>query len=334
MSHIRRKQARQSTGARDILARVFELRCDISAETAAALDDHFGENQSCQWTLVQLRPESPVELIGYFETPEAARADFSALREVVTASLPDEPAITEIEDRQWQDAYKQFLQPWSHRDLHWVPEWMRGEWAEPQGEHTLYFDAGMAFGTGAHETTRLMARRLLDDRDYTTTAADARDAVDAGDAGGALAKRRVIDAGCGSGILAISAHVLGYREIFGFDSDTEAVRVSRENLSLNGLPGDAIDFAHAGLEGGLDGHAADLLLANIISEVLEIYAANLVRATAPGGTLALSGILAKEVERVRSTFACTAEKLWQAAPETIDSRTDGDWADLCLVRRR
>jgi ribosomal protein L11 methyltransferase len=141
------------------------------------------------------------------------------------------------------------------------------------------------------------------------------------------ARGRVIDAGCGSGILALSAALLGFKDIAGFDNDPEAVRVSQENAALNSMQG-AVTFAVGDLESGLAGKQADLLLANIQADVLMRFAARLVAAVAPGGVLVLSGILAVETDRVRQAFAAVAPG-W-----TIEGRPLGEWCDLVLTRAR
>ena len=171
----------------------------------------------------------------------------------------------------------------------------------------LWLDPGLAFGTGNHETTRLCVERLVVCAEEHGT-------------GG-----RVIDAGCGSGILALSAALLGYRDVLGFDNDPEAVRVSGENAALNGLTGQ-VRFETADLETGLAGRQADLLLANIQADVLLRYAAVLIGAVAPGGTLILSGILAGENGQVRAGFE-------RAAPGwSVNARVMGEWSDVVLVR--
>ena len=164
----------------------------------------------------------------------------------------------------------------------------------------------MAFGTGNHETTRLCCERLAD--------FSAR----RGPTG------RVIDAGCGSGILALSAGKLGFQRIAGFDNDPEAIRVSGENADLNGMTG-RVDFFVGDLVSGLADRQAELVMANIQSDVLMRFANELCHAVAPGGELVLSGILSRELDEVKARFADTA-KDWAVA-----SRILGEWADLRLT---
>jgi ribosomal protein L11 methyltransferase len=164
----------------------------------------------------------------------------------------------------------------------------------------------MAFGTGNHETTRLCCERLA-------LFAAARGDLPA----------RVIDAGCGSGILALSAAKLGFKPIAGFDNDPEAIQVSEENAGLNGLGGQ-VEFYVGDLVTGLAGRSAELVLANIQADVLMRYARELLGAVAPAGTLVLSGILSQELETVRAKFAAAAPG-W-----SMDSRVMGEWSDLVL----
>jgi ribosomal protein L11 methyltransferase len=179
----------------------------------------------------------------------------------------------------------------------------------------IWFDAGLAFGTGDHPTTRLCAIRMMDFLETHPAA-----------------QVSVTDAGCGSGILALSAAKLGCGRIAGFDRDPESVRVSIANREENGIDDDAVAFHHAGLEEGfrLTGRA-DVVLANIISDVLCIYADNLVDSVSPGGVLALSGILAKEQDAVRAHFEAKCQAAWGAGTRA-DGRIMGEWSDVALFR--
>ena len=136
-----------------------------------------------------------------------------------------------------------------------------------------------------------------------------------------------MDAGCGSGILALSAALLGFTDVSGFDNDPEAVRVSNENAALNDMTG-RVRFFVADITNGLgalDG-TVDVLLANIQADVLVKYARELVAAVAPGGTLVLSGILADENSRVREAFEAHALR-W-----TVNARVMSEWSDVVLTR--
>ena len=139
------------------------------------------------------------------------------------------------------------------------------------------------------------------------------------------ARGRVIDAGCGSGILALSAALLEFKDVVAFDNDPEAVRVSLENAVANGLAKHA-EFFTGDLISGLAGRQGDIVLANIQADVLMRFAPQLLAAVAPGGALVLSGILAEENAKVRAAFAAGSPD-WR-----VEWRQLGEWSDLLLVR--
>jgi ribosomal protein L11 methyltransferase len=126
-------------------------------------------------------------------------------------------------------------------------------------------------------------------------------------------------------MLALSACLLEFGDVRGFDNDPEAIRVSLDNARLNGLEGRA-RFAAAGLPEGLAGARYDFVAANIQADVLARHSGALASAVAPGGMLAMSGILASEIASVRAGVAGAAPG-WGA-----DSRVLGEWCDLCLRR--
>ncbi len=301
---------------------MIELRTAIEAGLVDQLEEWFNGLPRCAWGVATDATGAACQIFGYFDDAVAARSAWEELR-AAFPTLPERPAQTTLDDRDWQEAYKAYLRPWSCGELHWVPVWLRDEYTLPAGHVRLLFDAGLAFGTGDHPTTRLMARRLLDFR-----AARGEENFRAA---------KIVDAGCGSGILALSAALLGCRKVFAFDRDPEAVKVSRENLAANGLPETAAEFDYAGIEAALEGREADLLLANIQADVLALHADDLAKAIIPGGTLAMSGILAAEVNDLRAAFEAVLAEGWRLdAPDELenfgDSRVLGDWCDLVFVR--
>jgi ribosomal protein L11 methyltransferase len=290
----------------------WELRAIVSAELAEALDAHFYELEPAPWGIQQKERHDPYELFGFFPDPKAADVALAELR-TAFADLPEDFELNSIEDQEWQDAYKAYIQPWSDRQLHWIPLWERGKTVAPETAAVVYLEAGMAFGTGSHETTRLCAGRLLDFLEARPTA---------------TSTARVIDAGCGSGVLAFSAAALGFEKIEAFDNDPEVISVCQNNARENPhLP--ALSFKVADLQSGLPPGQADLLLANIQADILMPAADFLLRALRPGGTLALSGILTREIETVREHFESVAKSLFKGLFE-MNSREDGEWADLCI----
>ncbi len=266
------------------------------------------------WGVEKIDDKHAPMLFGYFETRSEAVESFTLLR----SSFPEIPAtytLDQVNDCDWQNEYKKFLTAWNYKDLNWVPLWMRGDFKEPESQKVFYFDAGLAFGTGDHPTTRLCAMSMLDYIDVL---------------GGDVSDKFIIDAGCGSGILALTAKMYGFGEVYGFDRDEEAVRVSKENASLNNIEMKNLSFEHAGIERALEGKQADIVLANIISDVLCIYADNLIDAVKPGGWLVLSGILAAENEKVKQYFL---ERL-DGREESCVGMPMGEWSRLEIKMKK
>jgi ribosomal protein L11 methyltransferase len=293
------------------------IRAFINDSDVEALELYFFEEENSPWTLFQIRPSEPFFLQGYFPTESDAHVAYANLREQFP-QLPQTPTLEDLPDADWQNAYKAFLKPWSTRNLHWVPLWQADEYKLPHGHVRIVLDAGMAFGTGAHETTRLCAQRIVDF--YETHHNHPH-----------FGSLRVVDAGCGSGILALSAAKLGFQHIEGFDIDEEAIRVSLENQALNNISAEQVNFLAADLEQGLKEKEFDLVIANILAPVLIQEASTILAALAPKGWLVLSGILTTEIEEVKSSYQSKVEVLWDNSFK-IDCRTMGEWSDLRLVR--
>lgn len=285
-----------------------EIKSEIPPASVDAVDELLLELSVEGWSLLQDVIAQRAWIVGVFTTPAELAARWDELRPQLPVT-PAEPVIRALADQDWRDSYKAHFKAWRSGRIHWVPVWERDSYALPVGEVAIWLDPGLAFGTGNHETTRLCCDRLSE--------------IAAGSA--PVARLRVIDAGCGSGILALSAVRLGYGPVAAFDNDPEAVRVSVENAELNQLTGQ-VEFYVGDLITGLAGRTADVVLANIQADVLMRFARELLAVVAPGGWLVLSGILAREQDQVRAAFVA-------AAPEwTVDGRVMGEWSDLQFRR--
>jgi ribosomal protein L11 methyltransferase len=282
-----------------------EIKAALAVDQVDAADDILLEREDPRWSLMHevLIPEAWV--IGLFETRAEAEKEWADLGPQLTGV--GEPEYTEMADEDWKESYKLHFKPWQCGRLHWVPVWERETYAMPAGDVAIWLDPGMAFGTGNHETTRLCCERLVE---WAKTA---------------KADARVIDAGCGSGILAISAARLGFTDVHGFDNDFEAVRISGENAVLNDLGG-VIKFYEGDLMTGFSSAPGDLVFANILGHVLMQFVPELVAAIAPGGLLVLSGILATDLDEVRDAFT-SAVPTWK-----VETRVMGEWADVALTK--
>jgi ribosomal protein L11 methyltransferase len=291
---------------------LWEIRVEIPAAAAERTELALLESGVEGWTLLEDAIARRAWIVGVFQGESEARAQWSRLHPVLPFPGIGEVQARRLPDADWKYSYREHFKAWAFGRLHWVPVWERGSFRLPPLHSVLWLDPGMAFGTGNHETTRLCIERLVE--------------IEAGLAGGLAAKNvPVVDAGCGSGILALSASLLGFREVSAFDNDPEAVRVSLENAELNGLSG-KVRFATAGLPEGLPQGRAGVVLANIQADVLVRHARELVAAIAEGGVLEMSGVLAAELAAVRDAFASETPG-W-----AFDSRTLGEWCDVCLRR--
>jgi len=293
---------------------MIEVRLVITEDLAQKLEDHFCEEYQEHWMLHEDTKTLEHQLRGFFDTESTFEQEQAKLLDHFPA-LPMEWMKKELEDSDWKEAYKLHFKPWAERGLHWVPIWEKENYSLPEGEQIVYLDPGMAFGTGNHETTRLCARRLLDAyEDWKPN----------------IGNLQLIDAGCGSGILAISGQKLGFGKVIGFDNDPDSVRISLENEKLCEVE-NQIEFKWADLVEGLKEKSADLLLVNILANVLCDHAELLVESVNPGGRLALSGILASELDDVHQVFAHVIEKQWGIVVEK-DAHQEGDWGDLLYKR--
>lgn len=176
----------------------------------------------------------------------------------------------------------------------------------------LSLDPGMAFGTGLHPTTRLCLAAL-------ETLAD-EGLLGSGAGRGGIA--RVIDVGCGSGILAIAAGKLGAGELLGLDTDPIAVEATLANARLNGLTR-RIRVRRGSLPSG-EG-PFDLVLANLIASLLVRLAVQLREEMAPGGRLLASGIFRDREDDVRTAFEAAGLRLGRRWAEE-------DWVALEAIR--
>jgi ribosomal protein L11 methyltransferase len=292
---------------------LWEIRAEVPAASADQTETALLESGVAGWTLVEDAVARRAWIVGIFESAAEARARWGELLPALPAGPLGEATARRLPDADWKNSYRKHFKAWTFGTLHWVPAWERGTFRLPEGHSVLWLDPGMAFGTGNHETTRLCAERLVAFRKGLTGGRDA------------AAGMRVVDAGCGSGILALSASLLGFGDVSGFDNDPEAVRVSIANADLNGLSG-RVGFATAGLAEGLGEGRADLVMANIQADVLLRHRNELSAAVAPRGLLAMSGILAAELGALREGFAAAAPG-WE-----FSSRILGEWCDACLRR--
>ncbi len=191
-------------------------------------------------------------------------------------------ALAALADQDWVQLTQSQFAPVAITSEFWIVP----SWHEPPAaaRRVIRLDPGLAFGTGTHPTTRLCLRWL------------AAQATEAGDDGLAAAGR-VLDYGCGSGILAIAASLLGAPQVDAVDIDPAAVQSTRDNAARNGAR-----LAAVGLPDAAQGRYG-VVLANILAVPLRLLAPVLAAHVAEGGWLVLAGILERQADELIAAYA-------------------------------
>ena len=220
----------------------------------------------------------------YVPDSEAGRAQ---LRQYLAGLEEYEPQTVSLREEDWATSWQKYYQPIPvGRRVYIVPDWMRGQ-PVPEGRAPLYLNPGLTFGTGAHPTTQLCLELL-------------EQVLRPGD--------RVLDLGCGSGILAIAALALGASQAVGADIDPKAADVAFENAALNGIGPDRLRvyagdvLADKRLAGKLEPGRNQVVLANIVADVIIPLSARAGEFLTPDGVFLTSGIIDGRQDEVRAAL--------------------------------
>lgn len=239
-----------------------------------------------------LAKTSQLAAVGYFDTPlaaEHAKQKVGGTIEIITEDV-------------WRDRWKDYFKPTQVGERLWVlPPWEVDSFPLPEGALPIVIDPGQAFGTGTHETTRLVLRELEQE-------------VKAG--------ASVLDLGCGSGILSIGALKLKSGPVLGLDIDDESMEASAENTERNGV-GAMFQAERTALANLEDDLVFDLVLANIETRILVPIAQDIISRVADHGTLILSGILKDEEDTIRIAFS---------ELNFIRQNGDGEWIAMVYAK--
>lgn len=232
----------------------------------------------------------------------------AALVEVVTEEVADD----------WADRWKSFHEPVLIADRLYVrPPWSPPYAGDVAGVRDLVIDPAQAFGTGGHATTRLCLELLVE------LATD--ESPDS-----AASRGPVLDLGCGSGVLAVAAALLGWGPVHGVDNEQESVDATRENAAANGVTvtAERFDLLRDGPAGmpssAAAGDRAPIVLANLLRPLLLRVAADGFAGPPPYAVIA-SGLLVHEVDGIVRAFV--PRGLVEA-----ERREHGDWAAVLLRR--
>ena len=210
-----------------------------------------------------------------------------------------------VDDQDWERVWMVHYEPLSFGARTWIVPWNRDlpEAAQAHGAAVVRLDPGLAFGSGTHPTTSLCLQWL-----------------DALAGAGELDGRTVLDFGCGSGILALAALKLGAQRAVGVDNDPQALIATHDNAERNGVDDRLAVF----LPQDEPPAQYPVVVANILASALDALADTLAARVAPGGRIALSGILSGQEEALLDRYAPWFDALAVAQ--------EGDWIRIDGVR--
>lgn len=276
------------------------VRVEVARDDSEAVIDMLwelganGVEERDQTTLERSIREDSTTVIGHFEEEKTAQQAVQTLQTAYTTTLEY------IEGDEWRDAWRKHYKPTRCGTRLVVrPSW---EPFQPKdGDVVLTLDPGAAFGTGTHETTRLLLR-----------------AIDTYVKGG----EKVLDVGTGSGILSIAALLLGAKCADAWDIDPTSIEVTQENATVNRVA-DRMNAKVNAVNEWVAG-SYDLVLANIELRVLQNMPNDLSRSTRSGGILMLSGLLLGQQSELIPLFTDF---------NILEAPVDGEWVALVLQKK-
>ncbi len=224
-------------------------------------------------------PTDKCTVSGFFTTETDEETVISRIKTFGESGLFDIPAsniATEVIDSaEWENEWKKYYKPFSIGKIVIVPEWEK--YTAVGGDIPIMLNPGLAFGTGTHETTS-MCISLMQSLD--------------------LSGKRVIDFGCGSGILGICAKKLGASDVVFVDTDEQAVTATKNNCALNGI----YDPTVLQCDVRTIERKADIIVANITADVLTDVAPLIKSLLKKGGYAVISGIISDKAQAVVDTY--------------------------------
>ena len=291
---------------------LYKLTSKISSEQTELVDGYLFENAPSNWVLEINYITGEGTLNGFFSSEtEKVQEEQGIIKEI--GHLVDFAfSSCQVLAQDWAESYKHHFSPWKYRGVHFVPIWLKDKYKLPENETSVMLDPGMAFGTGVHESTRMCLEFLIENIESS-----------------AQFQESIIDLGCGSGILAITSYLLGFKKVIGLDNDEDAVRISKENALLNQLNEqlsfDCMDLFH--LEQPVE--KFDCVVANIQADILTSCARIISQHTHQGSKIILSGILSKEIEYVVETFS---EELRENSKFEYHIKEMGEWSAVQFIK--
>ena len=216
---------------------------------------------------------------------------------------------SQTEDVDWVNNWKQYFHQFYVDDILIIPSWEKVK-PEDEGKMIIHIDPGTAFGTGMHETTQLCIRQL---KKYVTP------------------ETKILDVGCGSGILGMLALKFGAEYSVGTDLDPCAIDATHENMEVNGIRKDQYEVMIGNIiddkkiQDKLGYECYDIVVANILADVLVMLTPVIVDQLKPGAFYITSGIIDDKEETVK-------EAVIKAGLEVLDVTYQGEW--VCITARK
>jgi ribosomal protein L11 methyltransferase len=280
-----------------------ETTAEAEEAVAALFESLFGQTASI-YTNAETNRTTCSVFLNKKPAPGAFRellaAGLDRIREGGLNPAVGHPAIRRVRREDWATSWKRHFKPFTiGSQLLVKPSWSRSRARGRQ--KLLIIDPGLSFGTGQHPTTRFCLEQLVQVRNRNV-------------------KQSFLDAGTGSGILAIAATMTGYSPVVGFDLDPVAVSVAKKNARKNRA---RLKILRADIGRMVPREKYHVVCANLTADLLQNCARKLKAFLRPAGVLILAGILRTEFDSVRGHF----EKLGFSA---LARRREGEWKSLAL----
>ena len=233
------------------------------------------------WSILYENQTKIYKLIGYFKNISQTELEISKFNKCTSFTTDIDFEYSTIKNEDWKNSYKKHFVPWNLNDFHFVPAWRENEFKNISSNQKLLIDPGMAFGTGNHETTKLCLKYLIQNLQKPCS-------------------ELLIDIGCGSGIIALTASLIGFKNVHAIDNDEEAVRNTLKNAQLNQIDDIVVSKLYLGdLESA---NKFDVVFSNIQTDTLIQNASILCNLVNKNGKLILSGILKNESNKIHQEY--------------------------------
>lgn len=266
-----------------------QLKISVTEDEAALVEEYLNECGAVSVTLMDGEDQAvfqvdlgttPIwrntQVLGLFNDDAPMQSIEAGLRSNIASAHAAEIGIEEVVDTEWERVCMQDFVPMQFGERIWIcPSW---DTPPVSSAINIMLDPGLAFGTGTHPTTALCLEWLDQQK---------------------LAGLTVIDYGCGSGVLAIAAALLGAKQVIAIDNDPQAILASESNRALNGISASQMSVH---LPGAKEHPQADIVVANILAGPLEELTPLIAALTKPGGKLILSGVLSQQTGSLLNTY--------------------------------